>query len=181
MSQKSVLSSLRFFRSRRKKQGCTEEKTAEDWAETRCSQREWENLYRRRSQYDKKMIKKSGPPTESTVRVPVPGMSLSKTASWYGKPRPRTIQPPGKVFPTMSRAAAQGGPPIHGILTVPSASNIPWSDPACWTCGDRPWQPPLIRWRPGKALPKTKKNGAGFIGHGVKGGSSAWTGMRPPP
>ncbi len=55
MSQSSVLSSLRFFRPKGKKQGSGEKKTAEGWGETRCGQREWEDLYRRRSQYDKKV------------------------------------------------------------------------------------------------------------------------------
>ena len=55
MSESSILSSLRFFRPRGKKYGCSEEKIAEEWAEVRCGQREWEDFYRRRWQYDKKV------------------------------------------------------------------------------------------------------------------------------
>ncbi len=55
MSEVSVLSSLRFFRPRGKKQGCSEETIADEWAEVRCGQRGWEDLYRRRWQYDKKV------------------------------------------------------------------------------------------------------------------------------
>ena len=55
MSESSILSSLRFFRLRGEKYGCSEEKIAEKWAEVRCGQREWEDFYRRRWQYDKKV------------------------------------------------------------------------------------------------------------------------------
>lgn len=55
MPQDSILSSLRFFRPRGKKHGCTEETIANKWADVRCGQREWEDLYRRRCQYDKKV------------------------------------------------------------------------------------------------------------------------------
>jgi nitrate reductase alpha subunit len=55
MAERSLLSALRFFRPRGKAYGCREEKTADNWAETRCGQREWEELYRRRWQYDKKV------------------------------------------------------------------------------------------------------------------------------
>jgi nitrate reductase alpha subunit len=55
MSESSILSSLRFFRPRGDKYGCNEEKIAEEWAEVRCGQREWEDFYRRRWQYDKKV------------------------------------------------------------------------------------------------------------------------------
>ena len=55
MSENSILSSLRFFRPRGDKNGCSEEKIAEEWAEVRCGQREWEDFYRRRWQYDKKV------------------------------------------------------------------------------------------------------------------------------
>ncbi|MEX1348020.1 MAG: nitrate reductase subunit alpha [Desulfobacterales bacterium] len=55
MSENSILSSLRFFRPRGDKYGCSEEKIAEEWAEVRCGQREWEDFYRRRWQYDKKV------------------------------------------------------------------------------------------------------------------------------
>jgi len=55
MSQSAILSSLRFFRPRGKNHACSEEKTADEWVETRCGQREWEDLYRRRWQYDKKV------------------------------------------------------------------------------------------------------------------------------
>ena len=55
MTQSSLLSSLRFFRRKGKKYGCEEEKTTDNWAEVRCGQREWEDFYRRRWQYDKKV------------------------------------------------------------------------------------------------------------------------------
>ena len=55
MAERSLLSALRFFRSRGRSHGCREEKTTDNWAETRCGQREWEELYRRRWQYDKKV------------------------------------------------------------------------------------------------------------------------------
>ncbi|MCJ7830035.1 MAG: molybdopterin-dependent oxidoreductase, partial [Desulfobacterales bacterium] len=46
---------MRFLRRKGEKHGCTEEKTSDGWAETRCGQREWEDFYRRRWQYDKKV------------------------------------------------------------------------------------------------------------------------------
>jgi anaerobic selenocysteine-containing dehydrogenase len=55
MSDGSFLNKLRFFRPNGKKNGCQEEKTADNWAEIRCGQREWEDFYRRRWQYDKKV------------------------------------------------------------------------------------------------------------------------------
>ncbi|MFZ1199560.1 MAG: nitrate reductase subunit alpha [Desulfobacterales bacterium] len=55
MAERSLLSSLRFFRPKDGPGGCREEKSADNWAETRCGQREWEDLYRRRWQYDKKV------------------------------------------------------------------------------------------------------------------------------
>ncbi|UCF93476.1 MAG: nitrate reductase subunit alpha [Desulfobacterales bacterium] len=55
MVERSLFSALRFLRPRGETRGCREEKTADNWAETRCGQREWEELYRRRWQYDKKV------------------------------------------------------------------------------------------------------------------------------
>jgi len=55
MSKRRFLSTLRFFRPKGEATGCREEKTSDSWAETRCGQREWEDLYRRRWQYDKKV------------------------------------------------------------------------------------------------------------------------------
>jgi len=55
MSDRSFLSNLRFFRPKGEKYGCKEEKTAEDWGEIRCGQRVWEDFYRKRWQYDKKV------------------------------------------------------------------------------------------------------------------------------
>ncbi|MGB5987109.1 MAG: nitrate reductase subunit alpha [Desulfobacterales bacterium] len=55
MSATPFLSRLRFFRPQGGPSGCREEKSADGWAETRCGQREWEDLYRRRWQYDKKV------------------------------------------------------------------------------------------------------------------------------
>ncbi|BBO73207.1 nitrate reductase subunit alpha [Desulfosarcina widdelii] len=55
MSERRFLSTLRFFRPKGEITGCREKKTRDSWAETRCGQREWEDLYRRRWQYDKKV------------------------------------------------------------------------------------------------------------------------------
>ncbi len=55
MSDGSFLSALRFFRPKGDPFACREEKTGDGWTETRCGQREWEDLYRRRWQYDKKV------------------------------------------------------------------------------------------------------------------------------
>ena len=55
MSESSLFRALRFLRPRWSSGGCTEEKTADQWAEVRCGQREWEDFYRRRWQYDKKV------------------------------------------------------------------------------------------------------------------------------
>ena len=55
MPDRSFLSTLRFFRPKGEKYGCQEEKTAEDWGEIRCGQRVWEDFYRKRWQYDKKV------------------------------------------------------------------------------------------------------------------------------
>ncbi len=55
MLKESFLNRLRFFRSKAGTRGCREEKTADNWTESRCGQREWEDFYRRRWQYDKKV------------------------------------------------------------------------------------------------------------------------------
>jgi nitrate reductase alpha subunit len=55
MPDRSFLSRLRFFRQKGAKFGCSEETTSDGWAQIRCGQREWEDLYRRRWQYDKKV------------------------------------------------------------------------------------------------------------------------------
>jgi len=55
MPNRSFLSTLRFFRPKGEKFGCKEEKTAEEWGEIRCGQRVWEDFYRKRWQYDKKV------------------------------------------------------------------------------------------------------------------------------
>ena len=55
MSERSLLSSLRFFRQKGDAHGCMEEITSKGWAQVRCGQREWEDFYRRRWQYDKKV------------------------------------------------------------------------------------------------------------------------------
>ncbi len=51
----SVLSKLRFLRPCGEKHGCAEESVSNGWGEVRCGQREWEEFYRRRWQYDKKV------------------------------------------------------------------------------------------------------------------------------
>jgi len=55
MSESSIFNALRFLRPKGKTHGCTEEISADNWAEVRCGQREWEDFYRRRWQYDKKV------------------------------------------------------------------------------------------------------------------------------
>jgi nitrate reductase alpha subunit len=55
MSENNLLSSLRFFRPRGDKYGCREESSSDKWSEIRCGQRKWEDFYRRRWQYDKKV------------------------------------------------------------------------------------------------------------------------------
>jgi nitrate reductase alpha subunit len=55
MSQRSFLSALRFFRPKGEKYDCQEEKTSDGWGEIRCGQREWEDFYRSRWQYDRKV------------------------------------------------------------------------------------------------------------------------------
>ena len=49
------LNRLRFFRRKASATGCREERSADQWTETQCGRREWEDLYRRRWQYDKKV------------------------------------------------------------------------------------------------------------------------------
>ena len=51
----SFLSKLRFLRPCGETHGCTEESVSDGWGEVRCGQREWEEFYRRRWQYDKKV------------------------------------------------------------------------------------------------------------------------------
>ncbi|HHP7236735.1 MAG TPA: nitrate reductase subunit alpha, partial [Desulfobacterales bacterium] len=46
---------LRFLRPRGGRHGCREEKLGDGWGEIRCGQRDWEDFYRRRWQYDKKV------------------------------------------------------------------------------------------------------------------------------
>jgi nitrate reductase alpha subunit len=55
MAESSLFSRLRFLRPKSQKHGCTEDKDKAQWAEFRCGQREWEDVYRRRWQYDKKV------------------------------------------------------------------------------------------------------------------------------
>jgi len=55
MTQSSLFRTLRFLRPKGISHGCAEEKTADQWSEVRCGQREWEDFYRRRWQYDKKV------------------------------------------------------------------------------------------------------------------------------
>ncbi|MCK8601837.1 hypothetical protein K1V27_09025 [Syntrophobacteraceae bacterium DRH4] len=53
MGKNKLLASLRFFRRRGDREPCREEKLSGGWAELRCGERDWEDLYRRRWQYDK--------------------------------------------------------------------------------------------------------------------------------
>ncbi len=52
MAKRNLLSSLRFLRPR---DSCEKEALAGGWAEVRCGERDWENFYRKRWQYDKKV------------------------------------------------------------------------------------------------------------------------------
>ena len=63
-------------------------------------------------------IKKSAPPMASTVPGPVPGMSMLKMASWFGKLRIRIIRIADKVIPTTNPVVVPGEPPIRGTPTV---------------------------------------------------------------
>ncbi|MDY0042661.1 MAG: molybdopterin-dependent oxidoreductase, partial [Desulforhabdus sp.] len=53
MVTNKLLSSLRFFRRRAGEERCREQKLSDGWAELRCGERDWEDFYRRRWQYDK--------------------------------------------------------------------------------------------------------------------------------
>ncbi|MDD3992539.1 MAG: nitrate reductase subunit alpha [Desulfobacteraceae bacterium] len=55
MPNGSLLRKLRFFRPTGATRGCPPEPAPNDRVELRCGQREWEDLYRRRWQYDKKV------------------------------------------------------------------------------------------------------------------------------
>jgi len=52
MAKRNLLSSLRFLRPR---DSCEKEALAGGWAEVRCGERDWEDFYRKRWQYDKKV------------------------------------------------------------------------------------------------------------------------------
>jgi nitrate reductase alpha subunit len=53
MSTREFLSSLRHFRRSQEGESCPDSTLARGWGEVRCGGREWEDLYRRRWQYDK--------------------------------------------------------------------------------------------------------------------------------
>ena len=55
MPAKGFLAKLRFLRPRGDQNDCREESVAGGWGEIRCGQREWEDFYRQRWQYDKKV------------------------------------------------------------------------------------------------------------------------------
>jgi nitrate reductase alpha subunit len=55
MSANHFLKQLRFFRPRATADGCSQERSSDNWTENRCGQREWEHFYRSRWQYDKKV------------------------------------------------------------------------------------------------------------------------------
>ena len=55
MANSNLFSSLRFLRKRGDGRRCRKEALADNWVEIRCGQREWEDFYRRRWQYDKKV------------------------------------------------------------------------------------------------------------------------------
>ncbi len=55
MDAKQKLSSLRFLRPKAKADACRETKFSEKRAQLRCGQRDWEDFYRDRWQYDKKV------------------------------------------------------------------------------------------------------------------------------
>ncbi len=55
MAKKGLLSSLRFLKPLRRDQHCQTERLAAGWGEVRCGERDWEDFYRKRWQYDKKV------------------------------------------------------------------------------------------------------------------------------
>jgi nitrate reductase / nitrite oxidoreductase, alpha subunit len=55
MARRNLLSSLRWLRAATDSDACRSEKISDDLAEIRCGNREWEDLYRRRWQYDKRV------------------------------------------------------------------------------------------------------------------------------
>ncbi|MGC8659644.1 MAG: nitrate reductase subunit alpha, partial [Desulfomonilaceae bacterium] len=55
MSRNKLLSSLRWLKSLGKTTRCNEESFCGNWGEIICGQRDWEDFYRRRWQYDKKV------------------------------------------------------------------------------------------------------------------------------
>lgn len=55
MSKKTILSSLRWLRNLSLTDHCKKEKLSQGWGEVICGHREWEDYYRRRWQYDKKV------------------------------------------------------------------------------------------------------------------------------
>jgi len=55
MPAQSPLSKLRFLRPRGDRHECREESVSGGWGHIRCGQREWEEFYRQRWQYDKKV------------------------------------------------------------------------------------------------------------------------------
>ncbi len=55
MAKRRRFSSLRFLRPLAGGHRCQKEALSDDWAEVRCGERDWEDFYRRRWQYDKKV------------------------------------------------------------------------------------------------------------------------------
>ena len=55
MTKPKIFSSLRWLRPKRRTDTCHPETFSQDWAEVLCGHRDWEDFYRRRWQYDKKV------------------------------------------------------------------------------------------------------------------------------
>ena len=70
MSVRDFVKRLRFFRPRGTRGGCRAAPLSGGWVEDRCGQRMWEDFYRERWQYDKKV---RIPPTASTAPARVRG------------------------------------------------------------------------------------------------------------
>jgi nitrate reductase alpha subunit len=124
MSDRSFLSALRFFRPKGDLAGCREEKTADGWAETRCGQRAWEALYRRRWQYDKKV--------RSTH-----GVNCTGSCSWdvYVKDGILVWETQATDYP-----ACGEGYPNHEPRGCPRGATYSW-----YTCSPVRLKYPLIR------------------------------------
>ncbi len=101
---------LNSFRFLKKRSDCETEKTAENWAEIRCNQRDWEDYYRRRWQYDKKI--------RSTH-----GVNCTGSCSWNVYVKDGIV-----VWETQKTDYPSGGPdwPDHEPRGCPRGATYSW-------------------------------------------------------